>query len=847
MMFGKVIVFLITMAIAKHHHQRNDDLNSVDPFFNNVYVTIHSIMDNLFESISVTTNFTKAFNTKLLLTMHYHLSNIADQNLNVFNEIQNLIKQDSNEAAKLVSLDTTVKDVLNENNYDAYGAFKEASKRKKKSNDEEQAMDLIDLPEFDKSAEYKEIIFRILTNINNHTLRNFFKKSSKHRIAVPSRKNLKVWEGPRSTELESFNTRRLFGGTKAHVNQFPFLVSIHILGEFACTGSIIHRDLIITAASCLQIAYQQDYLKNNLKAIYVRLGSDYTTRGGETIPVQNLYLHPAYNPETLSNNIAILSLEKRNRFSRQQKRIRRILYDKSEEKITNNTHRILTLGWVDTEKGQEIQKDPHLSMDFLNLLPVEKCVQKYSVDFISNNNFCVGVENSSRGACPGDLGGPGIVDAVLMGIVSFGDSECGANNSLTVFTKLGHYAEWIENILSMHKNASRIYKNHNDTRRISNSFGFIHLNMTPLQKIRLRNHAVNYPEEVKVLREILLDLVKADNNLTDDVIYGDLSDDFTKTIKRETGTPGKIKAITKKIKTHKHRIPFTKATTTTPVISIISHSIDSFLKSILPSDGFKPALRMLKSSDHESENEDNANEYTDNYEQSSNEYHGLSIEIPSTQKILPKKKKNLHTTKESIKTKASSKVTKSIFIRNQENTKAKHKPVKIKGKSSKHGHAELVQLDLDDIAPSSKDTDESDSVKTDSDVKMDYKFSDNSETDSNEESKHADSDEMQNSFEAKWTTVQEETFQGTRINYDIDQDANRNSFGNEKFILRNQVPRQKLLQSKKVRGRPMVTRPFFLELDSDFSSSDSKQNNQPSTKPKEKAKKRFLSSFILAL
>ena len=96
-------------------------------------------------------------------------------------------------------------------------------------------------------------------------------------------------------------------------------------------------------------AYKNNFFDKNLKSIYVRLGSVHTTRDGETIPVQNVYFHPGYEPKHLVNNLAIIGLEKRIRFSRQQKRIRRVFWDKTPENLSNDTKSVIILGWGDTK------------------------------------------------------------------------------------------------------------------------------------------------------------------------------------------------------------------------------------------------------------------------------------------------------------------------------------------------------------------------------------------------------------------------------------------------------------------------------------------------------------------
>lgn len=86
----------------------------------------------------------------------------------------------------------------------------------------------------------------------------------------------------------------------------------------------------------------------NPKSIYVRLGSDFTSSDGETVPVQELHFHPDFEPDILKNNLVLIRLEKRIRFSKQQPRIRRILYDTAPQVIDPDEEGVLILGWGST-------------------------------------------------------------------------------------------------------------------------------------------------------------------------------------------------------------------------------------------------------------------------------------------------------------------------------------------------------------------------------------------------------------------------------------------------------------------------------------------------------------------
>ncbi|CAB3249370.1 unnamed protein product [Arctia plantaginis] len=160
--------------------------------------------------------------------------------------------------------------------------------------------------------------------------------------------------------------RRIYQGNRTSIKKFPFMASIHFFENFACAGSIIKNDLIITSASCLQL-----------------------------ISVLEIYFHPQYEPRTLKHNVAIMRLKRKINFRRSHGRVKKIEIDKSPWGLPT-TCSITVVGW---------------------------------------------------GAKDRDAGGPGICDNTLMGVISFGSPICGYAGSPTVFTKLGFYWDWIENIM----------------------------------------------------------------------------------------------------------------------------------------------------------------------------------------------------------------------------------------------------------------------------------------------------------------------------------------------------------------------------------------------------------------
>lgn len=201
MMVVRIILCLITTTMAKHHHT---DPN--DNFYGNVYVAIHSVVDDLFESIGLGGNFKNKSSTNLLLTMHYDLSNIAEKTFETFNEIKKIVKDISNKSyfihsfnefeEESIKLDTMVKQILNKNNFDVYGIIKGTQHKRatNKTNVTYKSIEEEDSnPTFEDSKEFTEFVIKFLAKVNNLTIQDF-KISSKHgRITVPSKNNLKVW------------------------------------------------------------------------------------------------------------------------------------------------------------------------------------------------------------------------------------------------------------------------------------------------------------------------------------------------------------------------------------------------------------------------------------------------------------------------------------------------------------------------------------------------------------------------------------------------------------------------------------------------------------------------------
>nr|XP_004926959.2 transmembrane protease serine 11B-like protein isoform X1 [Bombyx mori] len=244
--------------------------------------------------------------------------------------------------------------------------------------------------------------------------------------------------------------RRIYQGKRTKVKYFPFMASIEVFNKFQCGGSIIKSDLVITAASCLQLAWNNRFFRENPAFLAVRVGSTYYNGGGEVIPVLEVYFHPSYNPKNLRSNICLLRLQRRIKFRRRTKRVRKIDIDREDNPLPLNTDGVAVVGWG-AKRASNIVVDPwenRLSFSVLDVYPMWDCKDVYSSQYVTKDNFCAGFLSKGGGACNHDVGGPGIVNGLLAGIISFGAPVCGASDAPTVFVKVGFYADWIDEIMS---------------------------------------------------------------------------------------------------------------------------------------------------------------------------------------------------------------------------------------------------------------------------------------------------------------------------------------------------------------------------------------------------------------
>lgn len=64
--------------------------------------------------------------------------------------------------------------------------------------------------------------------------------------------------------------------------------------------------------------------------------------------------------------------------------------------------------------------------------------------FSDTSNICTGPLTGGTSPCAGDSGGPLVRNGEVVGIVSWGFSPCGKENSPTVFTNVANFVDFIK-------------------------------------------------------------------------------------------------------------------------------------------------------------------------------------------------------------------------------------------------------------------------------------------------------------------------------------------------------------------------------------------------------------------
>jgi secreted trypsin-like serine protease len=242
----------------------------------------------------------------------------------------------------------------------------------------------------------------------------------------------------------TYTGTRIVNGQEAARNSYPFMAAL--MRDFGrggarqfCGGSLIDESHILTAAHCIDGLAASD-----VKTLRVWLGAHDIKHGSKTEhKVIRIIKHKDFDPRTLVNDIAILTLNTPAKISNSIKTVCLPLVDAAENE------RVTVAGWGSTsEGGGQPSKLHEVEVDVWSN---QKCKNSYGNRIpgkIVDTMICAA--SSNKDSCSGDSGGPlylrrngGV--CVQVGIVSWGIG-CARPDSPGVYTRVTKMMDWIGRI-----------------------------------------------------------------------------------------------------------------------------------------------------------------------------------------------------------------------------------------------------------------------------------------------------------------------------------------------------------------------------------------------------------------
>ncbi|MFH9065136.1 trypsin-like serine protease [Streptomyces coeruleorubidus] len=241
---------------------------------------------------------------------------------------------------------------------------------------------------------------------------------------------------------------KVIGGNETTITSAPWMTQLHYYDDrgtsstgddigFFCGGAVVAPTKILTAAHCVKGYdwHANGAIVTGTSQLPSADGTD--LHGGTVTGVWRQWNHPSYNATTIDNDIAVLTLP----VPVKATPIRMTTSGDTTSYNAGTSAKVY--GWGRTSSTSDAISETLKTAT----LPVQSdttCAGAYGSDFVKGHMVCAGnpatgSDAGTTSACNGDSGGPLVVNNRIVGVVSWGVTDCVAKGAYSVFSKVSSY------------------------------------------------------------------------------------------------------------------------------------------------------------------------------------------------------------------------------------------------------------------------------------------------------------------------------------------------------------------------------------------------------------------------
>ncbi|XP_052869744.1 trypsin 3A1-like [Anopheles cruzii] len=254
--------------------------------------------------------------------------------------------------------------------------------------------------------------------------------------------------------------QRIVGGVDSRPGQITYIASLTKRGTHFCGASIVSERWLLTAGHCVCSGVNKVLRPNQIRAVLglyrmSEFGGNHIdpvdeSRSAYEVGVGAIVPHPGYACSKPTNDIALLEVTERIRFTPTVRPVCLSSGSDSSARVDGVTATVAGWGWQQENRNLGDKADT-LQRAVVDVFRNEECEGMYRRGnrsrTIARTQLCAGKGIGGVDACWADSGGPLVTsNNVLIGIVSTGIG-CARPGFPGIYTRVSEYAGWIVTVI----------------------------------------------------------------------------------------------------------------------------------------------------------------------------------------------------------------------------------------------------------------------------------------------------------------------------------------------------------------------------------------------------------------